>query len=170
MIITGCSRSGTMSIAQIFGIHHEVQFTPRLGWSNLSQVSIRLRSEASWLAAPFVAELRTPIIHLVRHPLAVINSLLGIEFWTQDGHKPYRDFLEKFCPTTGDSIQKSLIYWYEWNKSLSNYPRMRLEDWTSLPQLNSRKRFVEAGLQWSDIPDSKYKNTVKTLAKEYGYE
>ena len=168
MIITGCQRSGTMSVASALGLPHEVQFTPQVDWGNLARIKIRLRSEVSWMAAPFAAELRTPIIHLIRHPLKVVNSLVGIDFWTGDTHEPYRSFLKNFCPVPekADPITQSLVYWHEWNQPLSHYPRIRLEDWTNLPQMNGREK---ANLTWDDVPHSEWKEKTQDLAREYGY-
>lgn len=173
MIITGCQRSGTMTVADILGIQHEVQFTPYIDYHNLSSTFLTLKSEASWMAAPFIKELagKTKIIHLVRHPLKVINSLIGIKFWNLDVHKIYRTFLQKFCPdTTGTNpIEQSLIYWYKWNKKISdlNIPRIRLEDIMNKPQLNQRQR---ANIySWTAISNSLYKTRVQGLARDYGY-
>lgn len=171
MIVTGCQRSGTMTVANILGIQHEIQFTPFIDWHNLSSVFLTLKSEVSWMAAPFVSELadKTKIIHLIRHPLKVVNSLIGIKFWTEDCHKLYRAFLQKFCPTVteGNSpIEKSLIYWYQWNKEL-NFPRIRLEDIMNKPQMNQRQRGDI--FSWGAISDGIWKSRVQGLARDYGY-
>lgn len=153
MIITGSQRSGTMSVADMLGIQHEVQFNPYI--TTLSHLHLRLRPEVSWMAAPFVPELlkwKVKVIHLVRNPLAVINSLVGIGFWDQPGHELYRNFVHHHYPQTRDSddpIIKSMIYWYYSNKPLYKLPRIHLEDIKNLPQLNSRKR---ANVDWPDDP------------------
>ncbi len=169
MIITGSQRSGTMTLAHILGIQHEVQFSPYRDYHNLPELHQKIRPESSWMASPFVPELlkwKVPVIHLVRHPLKVIRSLVGMNFWTQDGHAPYRTFLQKFYPQTKESkdpIIQSMIYWYYCNKPLSQLPRIRLEDIKNAPQLNSRPR---ANVDW---PDDPWTQRVMNLAEEYGY-
>lgn len=191
MIITGCQRSGTATIAHIFGLTHEEIINPlNLTTWNIEELLPKIgRGEATWLAAPYVALLRKfcKVIHLVRHPLAVINSLEGIEFWTltkpvMDGHAPYRDFIFKHLPDIlayKDVIEKSLFYWLEWNQILGrqSLPRIRIEDWCNVPKLNSRPR---ANYDWADIKrleavSTKGGNTplslaVETLAKSYYYD
>ena len=166
-----------MSIADIFSIQHEVQFTPQINEANLSMLRHTIRSECSWLAAPFTQQLQDwgqKIIHLVRHPIKVINSLIGIDFWNGEGHKHYRDFAVRYTPGGIASIltpiEKSMLYWLKWNKQLSdkNFPRLRLEDIANKPQLNARKRANI--LSWDDLPqNNSLSNDIQTLARTYGY-
>ena len=126
MIITGCQRSGTTTAAQIFQCSHELIFNPFN--KILAPVPADIR-ECSWLAAPFVEKLSETheILILVRHPLAIINSLEGIEFWdpAKLDHKQYRDFIEhhvpmltqKICKT---SVEKSRMYIESWWTPLIN--------------------------------------------------
>lgn len=169
MIVTGCQRSGTMTCAKIFGINHEVVFVPGVKLEILK--NRKIASESSWLAQPFVNYLNSihKIIHIVRHPLAVVNSLLGIGFWEYSEHEPYRNFVERYLPIPEDysSLEKSLYYWFEWNSSLLSYPRIQIEAISNAPQLNSRPR---GNLQsWDDIPNGKLKERVRNLADEVGY-
>ena len=201
MIITGCQRSGTKSAAKIFGIGHEVQFNPNTDFNrlngnlnDLNSTIFNLKPEASWLAAPFVPVLkaRFPIIHLIRHPLAVINSMLGIGFWLREkdqgyieGHEPYRNFALRFCPkieeAEGNPVNLSMHYYIFWNRMIhevtnnptshipiSYPPRIRIESIQSAPVLNKRKR---GDIQsWDDLPDCPLLEELKELAGEYEYE
>lgn len=87
-VITGCARSGTGYMASLFthlGLEtqHETVFSPYSqgfeGWSTAP-------GESSWLAAPFIHELPpgTIVLHQIRHPLSVVQSLLGIRFFASD--------------------------------------------------------------------------------------
>lgn len=186
MIITGCMRSGTKSAADIFGVVHETFFNP----NNLINIHKELPkmccpSEASWLAQPYastgndltVDEKNIPhkIIHLVRHPLAVIRSLIGIEFFDKTsayarGHEPYYNFLTKYLPKIKmlDCLGAAIYYYIEWNKPLMRLPRIRIEDISNCPQLNSRNR---ANVSWADIQkyELAYKK-LKEMTKELYYE
>jgi len=172
MIVTGCQRSGTATSAAIFGLTHEEVLNPHnIEAFTLKELIPKLhQGEASWLAAPYVEQLKNyyPIIHLVRHPLAVINSLMGIGFWTETGHEPYRNFIMKHLPSMPkDPLEKSLYYWYHWNKQLAGHPRIRIEDFTNVPQRNSRPR---ANYTWDDLKSKALFNKVEELAREYYYE
>lgn len=186
MIITGCQRSGTMSLANVFQINHEVFFTPETNTELVLSRRHSIPSESSWLAVPFlkllvedghpIAKPNHSILHLVRHPYNVINSLEGINFWEGPGHERYREFIYDHLPTVRDynGLNKSLYYWLEWNKLVESIipkpPRIRIEDWTNIPRLNSRKR---AGLTKEVIENTACKELitrVKEKAKEYNYE
>ena len=172
MIITGCQRSGTKTAASIFGLAHEQVFIPGITFEKLTQITLPLL-ESSWLAAPFASfikkELKIPVIHLVRHPLAIINSLIGIQFFTNPGHKPYRDFI--FTHLAGieklkDPITQAMYYWIYWNKLIVECPRIRIESIHNAPMLNSRNR---ASLTWADLTQGKIKTELETMATLYGY-
>lgn len=177
MIVTGCQRSGTATVARIFGLTHEKIFNPEKLNSETVESLIKTigHGESSWLAAPYAKVLSTytSVIHLVRHPLAVLNSLEGIGFWgttDNNGHEPYREFIFKHLPdiiTKDDVIEKSLYYWVEWNRILNKYPRIRIEDIVNAPKLNSRRR---ANYTMDAINNSSQVLTVKKLMREYYYE
>ena len=174
MIITGCQRSGTMSAAAIFGISHEQSFIPSTTFEMVTHFTWPI-NESSWLAQPFAKfinkEIKEPVIHLVRHPLAVINSLTGIQFWIGAGHKLYRDFIYQHLPGVdklNDPITQSMYYYVYWNKTLVNgkYPRIRIEDIANAPIMNYRPR---AELTWSDLTQGKLKTDLEEMTTEFGY-
>lgn len=181
MIITGCQRSGTMSAAAIFGIPHEHKLTPDVTFEKLTHLTYPI-NESSWLAQPFAKfinkEIKEPVIHLVRHPLAVINSLMGIGFWTSnakgvgEGHESYCDFIYQHLPgieKLTDSLIQSMYYYVYWNKVLVNggFPRIRIESIMNAPLMNRRLR---AKLTWSDLPQGKLKTDLEEMAELFGYE
>jgi hypothetical protein len=74
-LITGCGRSGTSYLADVLNVSgascgHEAAYDV-FGQHHSSH-----RFESSWYAAPFLDQLppRTPIVHLVRDPVRVIQS------------------------------------------------------------------------------------------------
>ena len=174
MIITGCQRSGTATVAHIFGLTHEDFINPQnlINWKIEDLIPKLGHGEASWLAQPFVSLLKQThkVLHLVRHPLAVLNSLEGIGFWTDDGHELYRNFIFDHLPdilSYDDVIEKSLYYWIYWNKPLTLFPRIRIEDIFNAPKLNSRPR---ANYTMDTINNSSQVLKVKKLMREYLYE
>jgi hypothetical protein len=88
LVVTGCARSGTMYIAAVLGglglrVGHEVVFGPRTrrfdGWHGQ-------HGDCSWLAAPFLGQIGDAVVrHQVRHPLAVVRSLVGMRFFADRG-------------------------------------------------------------------------------------
>ena len=173
MIITGCCRSATTSVANSLRLLHEVQFTPYRDWHNLSELHQKLRGEVSHIAAPFAETLlndwNVSVVHLIRHPIKVINSLIGIDFWNTNHHRLHRAFIEKFTdiPTNLDPIEKSMEYWYQWNKKLSDLKltRIRVEDIVNLPRLNGSRRATIP--TWDELPNN---HNIRILAEQYGYE
>ena len=84
-VVTGCARSGTAYMALVLsrlGLRcgHEVVFGPR---SRAFTGFHGQHGDSSWLAAPFLAQLPsdTLVIHRIRHPLRVVRSLLGVQFF-----------------------------------------------------------------------------------------
>ena len=147
MLIVGSQRSGTKSASLVFDIKHEVQFTPYIDHNTAPPIH-SLRSEASWLAQPFLKNYpRTAIIHIVRNPLDVINSIVGIEFFDltshfASGHKPYRDFALKFTNIKSGltELETTIHYYLQWTAPLDDYPRIRIEDIKGAPRANSRDK------------------------------
>lgn len=180
MLVIGCQRSGLMTCAEVFRLQHEVQFMPYTSWQRLPKIVCNLKPEASWLAVPFLKTLKsyTNVLHVVRHPLKVIGSMEGIEFWHTHEHKLYRDFIYKYmvevsikCNALGfrdlPSIEKSMFYWLYWNIMCEGYPRLRIEDFAGVPRLNKRKR---KDLDWNDLPEGSLRDSVIAKMEEYGYE
>lgn len=92
-LITGTGRCGTAYTALLLSrmglmTGHELVFTPGNGpeteWGPYP-------GESSWIAAPFAGALGIPWVHLVRNPLDVVRSLVGIEFFARNepAHAPY---------------------------------------------------------------------------------
>ena len=181
MIVLGCQRSGTKTAAKIFGLQHEVIFNPSSTFKTAAKATA-LVSEASWMATPFIQILRakTPIIHLVRNPLAVINSLVNVHFFEdaalENEHAPYRRFYDN---NLGGShiklttpVEKAMHCWVAWNKKIQNVPRIKIEDIANSPVLNTgieRGAATEA-LGWVDLPEGPLYQDVYKLSYEYGYE
>ncbi len=182
MIITGCQRSGTKSYAKLLGIAHENIFNPcntklpgnesavthpecanfMPNYEFESDEFEASHSESSWLAAPHIKNLIEfeNVIRLVRHPMKVINSLMGIEFWTHPDHKLYRDYISRYIELTldcehsipnytciaekldtEDCLHLSAQYYIQWHKLIpEDTPTVRIEDLINGPMENQRPR------------------------------
>lgn len=145
MVVIGCQRSGTKTMSDIFGLTHEIKATPESLSSTFLKVYLTtIKNESSWLITPYARHIRDPIVRVIRHPMNVVRSLLGIDFWKGNGHELYRDFIFSHLPLLRDITdlpERSFKYWLEWNKMCDGYVTIRIEDIYGAPQLNQRKRF-----------------------------
>lgn len=91
-----------------------------------------LEADASWLAVPFLAHLpkHIRIIHVVRHPRAVVESLHRRGFFRKPLASPHRVFAWKYFNRTGKPVRDALRWYVEWNKRIEPYAheRIRVED------------------------------------------
>jgi hypothetical protein len=141
--ITGCMRSGTTTYSKILGIRHEKQFT----YKTDKVPKEPLQSEVSWLIAPFSKQLLEnghKLIRLVRHPLKVINSFVGMGTWTkQMGYGRFTNFIRQYIvlPDEGCPAQMTLDYWVQWNQLIPEIvPTIRIEDLIGGLQENQGRR------------------------------
>lgn len=104
--------------------------------------------ESSWLAVPFVGQLPADvrILHQTRHPLAVIKSLLQIQFVDLDAagnpvrpglRRQFTRFALKHCPQLLEypsHLERAAWFYYHWNRRIeacrppSEILRYRIED------------------------------------------
>ena len=83
-VVTGCPRSGTHYLSEVIArvglvCGHEEVFGPR---DHAFRGFGAAHGDSSWLAVPFLGQLPgdAVVLHQVRHPLAVVRSLVGIGF------------------------------------------------------------------------------------------
>ena len=150
-VVTGSGKCGTHFLAAVLnrlGIAtgHEAVFAygfDRLGWGQLA-------GDCSWPAAVRLAEVPpgTAVLHLVRDPLAVVNSRYG-ENKLGDSFSPaiVRNFVRRFLPEVfgaGDDLGRALRFVVGWNDLISQahtnglvpiYRRERVEDLAMSPDL-----------------------------------
>lgn len=104
--------------------------------------------ESSWLAVPFVGQLPADvrILHQTRHPLAVIKSLLQIQFVDLDAagnpvrlglRRKFTRFALKHCPQLLEypsHLERAAWFYYHWNRRIEacrppgEILRYRIED------------------------------------------
>jgi len=178
LIVTGCPRSGTMSMAHMLGIPHERRFDLDVAiydWWN------GWWPDCAWQAAPHVEELLSrgaSIVHLVRHPLDVVSSLLYNQHWLiEPGREtPYEQFAKQFImemplPPEATDADKELAFWLYWNQLVEkapNIPRIRIESIGNPLRLNHRQNIGER-LTWADFTPGEHLLNAQDKAAEYGY-
>ncbi len=155
-LIVGVPRSGTTFMSKAFnsiGIScgHEKIFGPtKIGnrlQLNLKLVEERLlrfsnlKAESSWYAVPFLNSNfklitnENTIIHVVRHPIAVIESLLAIKLFSRNHHDFSMNYALKRTPAIHENdseIIKCCKFYLYWNNEIHNSKivnyRHRIED------------------------------------------
>lgn len=134
-LVTGTGHSGTGWAARLFtalghACGHEEQYRPgRLG--------PLCAPDSSWLAVPHLGGLPegTPVVHLVRHPLAVIASFLRSGTYRHaDTACVYTRHTYRMLPglhAAGDELGRCIVRTCEWDRPVAAYtPHLvvRIED------------------------------------------
>ena len=165
MIITGCMRSGTRSIARMFGLNHELEFNEFTKACPLDKHIY----ECSWMAQPFVPFLDN-VIFLARNPLHIVDSINdpSLAFW-KNASNDYVKFIGHHLPAIKilkKPLDKSIYYVREWITPLLDYPTIRIEDIRNSLRLNSRPlNTYKAPVENSDLYPS-----LMELVEKLGYE
>lgn len=85
----------------------------------------RMRAESSWMAVPFLDQpvlAGAAIIHVVRHPLAVLSSLVTDNHFFQDApnpFQPYVDFIGEHQPAivaAPTELERACLYLIGWHE------------------------------------------------------
>ena len=135
-IVTGTGRCGTKYVAtllQVCGIEvrHEkvwgVGHPDKAHWGELW-------GEVGWEAAAHLADHKGPIVHLVRDPVAVINSRMTSGWYQPELHSvPGYHQLFKFVDDKiglteyEHPLDRAVFHYLEWNRMIENHdPNMRV--------------------------------------------
>lgn len=174
-LITGTGRCGTLFVANLltsmgFPCSHEAIFTPMgIEWAREvmdgkrpcenSRISEGKRcipedpnsefvAESSYMAAPFLKELDTQVIHVVRNPLDVVASLVGdgfkqfssktpTNFEDDPAHFEYEKFMYEHVPELGGDmtqLERGCMFYVRWNEMIEKSGKVslfhRIEDET----------------------------------------
>lgn len=124
-VITGTGRCGTGYVSQVLRhcqvpCGHEVIYGPDgpRDWQNV-------RGDSSWMAAPHVKGFPGTVIRLLRNPLQVANSLLGIGFFDpKTDHGKYREYARRWCPQafeTSDMRAAATRFIVGWDRMIRPY-------------------------------------------------
>lgn len=167
LIVTGCPRSGTTTMAHVLGVLHEQQFSVPKAARNAQDTGVMLQSECAWPAAPFVHLLLSRgcrVVHLVRNPLDCIASMSQRQLLGRGAHVNDA-FIRQYAkvPDEDTHLQQLCRMWLAWNRMLSDLklPRIRIEDVTNAPRKHVAG--THEALGWEQIPEA------FALAREYGY-
>jgi|SRR6185312_14959507 len=199
-VFTGTGRCGTGFASRVLnyaGVKcgHEEVFGP---WSDYQVKHLLENSNfeavSSWLAAPRLGWdcfKHSRIIHLVRDPIQVINSILSINLFSAEVSAEYRNFAYRHLPeirSLDSDLKKTVAFYVLWNKLIErNIPvqgaiLFRVEDGPfsllrkigistekvfTFNKYNSVRR--QTNVQIQDLPDFEFTEQFLKLKKEYGY-
>ena len=195
-VIIGTGRSGTTYIAELLtecGIPcgHETIFdyrgiTKRFGY----------KGDVSWLALPYLSNFNGTVLHQTRHPMKVINSLLGINFFTHNSFEPFRNFASQYFYFSGDEVNDAMRWYTNWNTWCEEYAsfRFKVEELDemyadllkaiNINDINIQERFrialnkkekstntrAKMNLTFSDLPNGRDKDALLEISQKYGYQ
>src|SRR3954470_22545237 len=198
-LVTGTFRCGLSYTARVFnrmGIAcgHEWVYTPD-GVRRYPEIAIL--GDASWMGVPFAKEFDGLVIHLVRHPLDVIGSLVGpARLRSSLARGPEGEYLARHFVSGGDLLDDAMRYYVSWNARSERhdaYRRCRLEDLDAgrllriadmvgqavddaavshairaVPAVDRVTAPLER-LKWSDLPLGPSRDALMKQAARYGY-
>lgn len=132
--IVGTGRCGTGYMARLLtaagvACGHEQWWTPMARRRRTG-----LDADASWMAVPDVASgaWSGPVVHLVRNPVDVTASLLGIGFFAGRGRPEYLAVALEHEPTLigRPEMEAAVEWWVRWNRRCAAVADMtvRVED------------------------------------------
>lgn len=123
------------ALCQANGIEcsHETYFTqhgPRL---RNPRRKLGTTGDVSWLAPPFLPDGNMIILHQVRNPLKVVNSIHRIGFFQpnpEPWRRPYLDIARRHFNFSDDPLQTAMRFYVEWNEMCEalTTKRYRVED------------------------------------------
>lgn len=135
---------------------------------------VYLKADSSYMAAPYLDHKclkDTKIIHLVRHPMKVINSfVVGFHYFYEESYNcPYHNFIFRFFPEikkAPDPVSRAALYYIKWNGMIEekskgkNYLRHPIEN-----DANRALRFLEVDV--TEFYGNKNANHINNLKNLY---
>ncbi len=120
--VIGTGRCGTGYMAALLGgaginAGHE-HWWHGAPWPGLPRAGLDV--DCSWLALPAIeqAQWTGPVIHLVRHPVPVVASLLGTQFFAPENlGSPYQQWALRWCEQARNlpPLEAAVEFWCAWN-------------------------------------------------------
>ena len=198
-VITGTGRCGTSYMSTVMQAcriitGHEQKYT-----ADGYKPNPFIRGDASWLAVPYLDRFTGYVLHLVRHPLDVINSYTGIGFFDDgDQHGGWSEFSRTHAPDVWEHdtpVERAMAWYVTWNRRIEEYAHKRLqveqvtgEELVDLVRYAGAhhapweiQKYVDqvpthtnsrerAELTWEDLPAGELKAELEQMAKDYGYD
>lgn len=173
LLVTGSTRSGQAFVSRELtraGLHTDLE---TVWWWNGYTDWRDFEACVSFCAVPWLGDIdpdEVQVIHLVREPLAVMNSMIGRKLFIDEriDHR-YRAFLRRHCPEAFEresAIERAAVWWLRWNERVEPYADdlLRVEDWgRSMVNHN-----IRANHRLDELPDDLHEAVI-AKARAYGY-
>jgi hypothetical protein len=155
------------------------------------------KGDSSWQAVPYIEKKSVHknfiVLHHVRHPLDVISSSLGSNFFSGTQDSPFTRFASNNFQLIGDEMIDNVRWWVEWNLRCENIScfSFKIEEiefcfekildiLNTTPTKNWRKDLKQLismkintrekkRITINDIPECKPKIDLIRLSEKYGY-
>ncbi len=115
-------------------------------------------SDVSWLSAPHLRRFALPVVHLVRHPFAVMNSFTYMDFFGNlEVHGAMVAYAGRFLGYPQDPLQATVFHWIEWNRLCELADErllVRLEDLDTPEEAARLTDFLDASSLETDFLES----------------
>lgn len=152
--VVGTGRCGTKQMSRVFGCGHE-------SWWNVTG-SRRLVGvgDSSWMALPDIegGAWNGLAIHVVRHPVDVVRSFVGIGFFERPS--PWLDFAAEHCPLIVglDPVAAAVTWWSDWASRCARVSHMtvRIEDITARRSNQRDRADVPSEDVWGLLDDGEW--------------
>lgn len=188
--VIGTGRSGTGHVAalmQASGINcgHE-------SWFQTGERTPGLDGDASWLAVPEIESgaWKGPVAQIVRHPVAVVRSLMGIQFFHPElEDAPFPRFAREHCPEIVglEPLEAAVEWWVAWNERCARLAdvKLRVEDlrkgWalaelgdglgvTLDPAASARVETDTNSRERANVPEADVWRLLDGRAQRFGYQ
>lgn len=204
-VITGTGRCGTGYVSKLLSsagsnCTHEGVFT--LHGCEVARERVELRREhpewswegdSSWIAAPCLGQdwlEGVKVVHLVRHPVAVIRSQLRMGKWT-GRYARYVKYAHRHLAglaNLSDTRKKGVRWWIGWNRMIEPYAdythRIDIDedaalldflgiDWEDKELFNNTlyntRTIYNIDFRMKDLPEAWRKKLTREMAR-YGYD
>jgi len=135
--------------------------------------------DSSWHCVPFLPVIDLPVLHVVRHPLDVIGSLLNAtRLFEPNAHGKHQRYLEKHFELRGGydadfvARENAARYWYQWNTRIRTYAsaRVNIDHRSTLGNVANFLNCVGFNFTYSDVMSAREKLPCRTNASATPYE
>lgn len=183
-VIVGSGRHGSDYIASVLNAAG-IRCGHESWWNPFGCQQEGLDGDSSWCAVPFLDDFDGPVFHQVRHPLAVVASLVKAPLWG-----PYRDLVAPIVKDDLEPLEYAVRVCLELNERCEQHAarRWRVEDVTAatvdaiatavdLPvhdpeaavasvPTNTNWHGLGFPVGWGDVPQA---DRLRDMAYRYGY-
>lgn len=194
-VIAGTGRSGSGYIANLL-TEAGIRCGHEQWWNPHGHLTPHLVGDSSWLAVPDLPNYGGHIFHQIRHPKAVLSSLLNGELFDhRDGL--WYEFKAAWVDMTGDPVVDALNFMADWYRRIDEANPVlewRVEDvgpelidkicgvlnvapdhalieraFRRIPT-DFNKHPDGPGVVWADLPDIEARAYIEQVAARFGYD